>query len=298
MIHSLNELSGTRSVLLLDGAMGTELERRGYRTTLPTWTALANTEAPDLVSEIHRDYIDAGADIITSNTFRTTSYTLDKVSQSHLAKHLTLRAVALAREATSKSPGKIAVAGSIAPLEDCYRPDLLPSRPVMESALTDQLDILMDADIDFILAETMINKAEAMYIARYLHEVRFPFMVSFTVDEAPALLDGTPLDRIIRDIAEYAPLAILINCTSADIISTALPVLQRTFDGMTGAYGHGPGRPDPNTGWKSGAAANSDYSAFAVSWVRKGARIVGGCCGTTPAMIKAIFTRLSETASL
>src|SRR5262245_30418452 len=109
--------------MLLDGGTGTELLRRGYRTTLPLWSAGALLDRPDLVAAIHADYAKAGAEIVTANTFRTNVRALRKAGLEARAPELNRLAVKLARDS-----GAPFVAGSIAPLEDCYRPDLVPSR--------------------------------------------------------------------------------------------------------------------------------------------------------------------------
>ena len=113
-------------LLLLDGATGTELNRRGVDTGLPMWSANALTTDSGLnvLRQIHLDYLNAGADILTSNTFRTHRRAL--VGKGYAARDLTRRAVATAQEAVAQFGQPAQVAGSVAPLEDCYRPDLAP----------------------------------------------------------------------------------------------------------------------------------------------------------------------------
>src|ERR1700690_3998347 len=107
-----------RRPVLLDGAMGTELERRGIPAGLPLWSAQALLTSPETVRRIHDEYIDAGAEIITSNTFRTTRRTFLRGGLPDRSEELTALAVALARESTGASPGKrVLIAGSMAPLE-------------------------------------------------------------------------------------------------------------------------------------------------------------------------------------
>jgi homocysteine S-methyltransferase len=273
--------------LILDGAMGTELERRGYSTTLPLWSAMANLEAPVLVKQIHDDYVAAGADIITTNTFRTTSYTFSKVGKAELAPHLTRLAVELARESAVQSGREVMVAGSLAPLEDCYRPDLVPDAEVIEREYVTQIDLLISTGVDLILAETMINRDEARFISSYLHKCRFPYMMSFTIT-GENLLDGTSLKSVVPDIILHEPMALLLNCRSTSQISAGLSLLQDLYAGSVGAYGNGPGRPDATTGWELQAGGIEDYLRAVRHWVELGVLIVGGCCGTTPDHIAAI----------
>jgi homocysteine S-methyltransferase len=273
--------------MILDGAMGTELERRGYRTTLPLWSAMANVEAPTLVKQIHDEYIAAGADVITANTFRTTSHTFAKVNNATLAPHLTRLAVEIAQESIVQSGRKVFVAGSIAPLEDCYSPELVPEADIIRAVYTEQIDVLIDAGVDLILAETMINKDEIAFICEYLHQMSFPFMMSFTMQDG-CVLDGTPMASVIPDLMRSKPLALLLNCRSCVEITKTLPLLQGIFPGTTGAYANGPGHPDDTLGWRLAEGGVEEYVAAAKQWFAQGARIIGGCCGTTPAHIAAI----------
>ena len=107
-------------ILILDGATGTELDRRGVDTSLPLWSARALLTAPDIVQQIHRDYLDAGADLITTNTFRTHRRTLTRAGVGERTRELTQLAVELARRAIEESGRTAYIAGSMSPLEDCY----------------------------------------------------------------------------------------------------------------------------------------------------------------------------------
>jgi homocysteine S-methyltransferase len=283
----ISEFLDSRSLIILDGAMGTELERRGYRTSLPLWSAMANIEAPVQVHQIHKDYIDAGADIITANTFRTTRHTFDKVRKGAMAAHVTRLAVELAHEARAQAGRQVLLAASLAPLEDCFRPDLVPSAEIVRDAYTEQIDLLISTEVDFILAETMINQSEITFISRYLHEKNTPFMMSFTVQDG-RLLDGTALESVIPEVIGCNPLALLLNCRSCAEISKNLPLLQSLFHGITGAYGNGPGHPDDELGWYIAEGGIEEYVEAAKHWIQLGVRIIGGCCGTTPEHIRAI----------
>ncbi len=126
----LNSLPQPRQ-LILDGATGTELNRRGVDTGLPLWSAnaLMNDRDAKILQEIHEDYLRAGADIITTNTFRTHRRALAPSGNANRAFELTRRAVDIARAAIAsvKSDSPKFIAGSISTLEDCYRPDLVPT---------------------------------------------------------------------------------------------------------------------------------------------------------------------------
>ncbi|MEK9139284.1 MAG: homocysteine S-methyltransferase family protein, partial [Bacteroidota bacterium] len=129
----LSRMLASRTPLILDGAMGTELQRRGVDTGLPLWSANALMVHPEVILQIHKEYIEAGADIITTNTFRTTRRTFQRANLPDRSHALTKTALKLAQQARESFPDRqLLVAGSIAPVEDCYRPDLVPSEKEME----------------------------------------------------------------------------------------------------------------------------------------------------------------------
>jgi S-methylmethionine-dependent homocysteine/selenocysteine methylase len=140
--------------LLLDAAMGTELERRGASTRLPLWSARALFECPELVLAIHREEVAAGAEILTANTFRTHRRTARREGLEGRSAELTRTAVALAREAAREAGRPVFVAGSLSPLEDCYRPDLTPAGDAIEREHALQAESLAAAGVDGILVET------------------------------------------------------------------------------------------------------------------------------------------------
>ncbi len=154
------------NLLLLDGATGTELNRRGVDTGLPLWSANALTTDVGLnvLRQVHLDYLNAGADIITTNTFRTNRRVLSGKGFSPF--ELTARAVATATEAVSEFGKPALVAGSLSTLEDCYRPDLVP--PVNEcfAEHTERIHHLVQSGVDLLLIETMNSIREAVIAAR------------------------------------------------------------------------------------------------------------------------------------
>ncbi|MGH9425268.1 MAG: homocysteine S-methyltransferase family protein, partial [Terriglobia bacterium] len=154
-----------KPLLILDGAMGTELQRRGVDTGLPLWSANALISHPETVLQIHKDYIEAGADIITTNTFRTTRRTMHRANLPDRSSQLTANAVEHAHQACKSFPDReILIAGSIAPLEDCYRPDLVPSDRELREEHAELAERLAEASVDFILLETM-NTIREIYAA-------------------------------------------------------------------------------------------------------------------------------------
>ena len=293
----LEQRLSSGETLLLDGATGTELERRGASTALPLWSAPALRDQPELVEAIHADYAAAGVDALTANTFRTQRRTLSRGGWGDQAGALTQRAVALAhRAAAAVAPERrVFVLGSAPTLEDCYRPDLVPDDATLALEHREHADHLVAANVDAILVETMNTIREAIGATRAARAAGAAVLVSFVCWEGPTLLSGEPLDTALAAVAEYEPLALLVNCLPPSNVEPCLGALaatQRPF----GVYAN-LGTPDDVTGFsRSKDCAPDAYAAHAARWREAGAQLVGGCCGTTPAHLRAVVQRLRATA--
>jgi homocysteine S-methyltransferase len=292
--------------VILDGAMGTELTRRGVDTTLPLWSAIALDSAPEVVEQIHIDYLNAGAQVITTNTFRTNVRALSKAGIAHRARELTFRAIELARNATEtvrrgesekvSASLPFSVAGSIAPVEDCYSPELVPSEAELNAEHTILARNLAEAGVDLILVETMNTIREAVAATHAAHSTGKPLWVSFTLGADNQLLSGETLHDAVNAVMPFAPQSVLVNCIPVAQIIPALTVLKKAVDGRCeiGAYGN-VGHVDDVVGWTlTDAVSPAAYAEATKTWHEIGAGVIGGCCGTTPAHIAAL-THLQAT---
>lgn len=277
--------------VLLDGATGTELERRGIRCELPLWSARALEEAPDAVERIHADYLDAGAEVLTANTFRTQRRTLARGGWGARAGELTARAIDLARRA-AESRGRTAfVLGSAPPLEDCFRPDLVPDARALESEHAEHARHLADAGVDAILVETMNTLREALAAVRAARAVGCEVLVSFVCWNGPHLLSGESLGAAISHVAPERPLAVGVNCLPPSNVAACLPVLAAS--GLRFGVYPNLGAPVEATGAaRSEELTPEAFASGAIRWIGAGAGLVGGCCGTTPATVAAIAQAL------
>ncbi|MGI0147927.1 MAG: homocysteine S-methyltransferase family protein, partial [Thermoplasmata archaeon] len=196
--------------LLLDAAMGTELQRRGADTRLPLWSARSLLGRPDLISEIHREEAAAGADVVTANTFRTHRRILEKAGLGARSLELTSLAVRLAREAAEESGREVFVAGSLAPLEDCYRPDLVPEDAALEREHSEQAESLAEAGVDLILCETHNTVRELVAAARAAKGSAMPFAASMVTNGEGRLLSGETIEDAVRGLTPLEPDALSI----------------------------------------------------------------------------------------
>jgi S-methylmethionine-dependent homocysteine/selenocysteine methylase len=254
--------------------MGTELVRRGVALPSPAWSAVALDVAPDLVAAIHRDYVAAGATVHTANTFRT-----KRRSVGPRWEELARRAVRIARDAV----GGLRVAGSIAPLEDCYRPDLSPGRASREEH-RELARVLADEGVDVLLCETFADPTEAV--------VAVEEAARTGVETWAALLPTTA-----ASLRNTAARVVLVNCVAA---KDTRPFLAELADlGVPfGAYANAGDEAD-GIGWGADVEAGAKaYEALAKQWLEAGASVVGGCCGTGPAHIArvAALNHSSSTA--
>jgi homocysteine S-methyltransferase len=277
--------------ILMDGGMGTEILRRGLPTDLPLWSAEVLLTRPEIVQKIHEDYINAGAEIIITNTFRTTRRAFAKDNIADKAHDTTILACQLVRQAAeqAKSRHPVYVAGSMAPLEDCYSPELTPSPEDLRKEHYAYAQDLVEGGVDFLLLETMITLQETLAVVLAAEELNYPFAVSFCVNQQGKLLGGETLEQAVRAVEGYNPLFIGINCVSPEIATQKLQTLRDLTTRPLSAYAQGNGGPDDKQGWEFTEEKNrEDYAAHAKQWIEAGAQIIGGCCGTNPAYIEKL----------
>lgn len=273
-----------RETLVIDGALGTELERRGVDTSKPGWTSRANIEQPAIVTEVHREYIRAGADIITTNSFRT-NVRAHKTTGLN-AKELTVRSVHLTRRAIDlEGRTDVYVAGSIAPAEDCFSPELTPASDTgLYREHTVMAQWLADAGCDLLLIETMNSFREA-YCALLAakHATPLPVVVSLVPRNPDVLLSSASLAASVDALAKVGADVIMLNCQSLNLLLRMLQPFAALCNGLSVKWGIYPNASERIDGvWQQNAHEDHEFAAFAETAVDHGASIVGSCCGTTP----------------
>ena len=294
-----------KDLTILDGGMGHELAKRGAGDRDGLWSARALLEHPELVAEVHNEYIDAGARVIITNSYSTIPSYLEKGGMADRYLELTELAALIARRVADASPHPVKVAGSLPPLDVSYRPDMVPSdaasAPVYE-ALT---DVLLP-HVDLFLCETMTSAREAANAARAARKVAAdakPLWVSWSLDEAAGngLRSGETVPAAYAAVAQFAPDTFLFNCTDPNAISAGLTELRDLTDKPIGAY---PNRFHVPTGWTLDNDISTEprdmteieFLDFARHWQSLGASIVGGCCGVGPDFINGL--QALETVAL
>ncbi len=271
-------------MILLDGPLGTQLLARGVPTPIPLWSAWALEHQPEAVRSIHADYAAAGATVHTANTFRTKRRQLGPDWEP-----LARLAVSICRQAV---PSDHRVAGSIAPLEDCYRPDLSPADPRSEHR---ELALLLaEAGCDLLLCETFPHVGEALIAIEEAANTGVETWASFTAGPEADLLRPEQMADAARAAVDLGARAVLINCVPA---SATLPFIQALVAAVQvpiGAYANA-GHAEELMGWSPSPQGPGLYLRHARTWREAGASILGSCCGTGPAHIGALRDLLPPT---
>ncbi|MDA9942454.1 homocysteine S-methyltransferase family protein [Luminiphilus sp.] len=292
----------THTVLLLDGGLGQELIRRSPDPAHHHWSLQVMLEEPDLVSEVHRDFCLAGAQIACLNTYAVTRARLARgKGLAPLATHLN-RARELAQKGIEAANAPdTALISSLPPLVASYRADTQLPFEQMVDEYRELIALQMDS-VDGFIAETIpsIAEAKAVLTAAAQSDTRIVLGLTVTDDNGLLLRSGESLSDTIEAIADWHPLAVVINCSKPEAVSQALPVLAQAGCPF-GAYANGFTAIDALEpgGVVDVLEARNDlnpdqYALFAAQWLDMGATIIGGCCEVGPAHISALHRLINE----
>jgi S-methylmethionine-dependent homocysteine/selenocysteine methylase len=286
-------------IIILDGAIGAELEKKGAKMHKDLWCGTCSVESPDLVKKVHEEYILAGADIITTNTYATTPIAMKQYGFDNQVNEFNKKSVQLAKEAIKNSNKDIAVAGSVSTFGSLYKYGLEAMKP----GFKEQLNILSNEGVDLIILEAMSSQADIVEtIIECSSQTKLPVWLSISCvinDNTNKVMLGYN-DTVDTDTNVYEDFEtsmdnfskihqgpILIAHSDIEVTGQAIKIAKKKFNGVLGAY--------PNRGhyekphWKFvDNITPSEYLEKAKSWVGNGTQIIGGCCGVGVEEIKAI----------
>ena len=284
------------TVTILDGGMGQELRRRSQKSVTPLWSAQVMLDEPELVVDVHRDFINAGARVITVNTYAATPPRLARDGAPAWFDRLHSAALDAAHQARDESGrDDVQIAGCLPPLVASYHADVVPDA---QSCLRDyQRIVAAQANrVDLFLGETLTLAREACAATQAAKHSGLPVWMALSVadDAGDRLRSGEWLAKAANQIKSAGADALLVNCSAPEAISISMRILAAT--GLPfGGYGNGfvaaahlkPG------GTVDSLAAREEltpqaYAAFCAQWIASGAEIIGGCCEIGPAHIAAI----------
>jgi S-methylmethionine-dependent homocysteine/selenocysteine methylase len=283
--------------VILDGAIGTEILRRNV-----TWADHQLANKPEFVRGIHEDYIRAGADVISTNSFQLCRRALynhfrDEKHRRHIgatdlderANRLLAASVKLAVEARERAgaAGRVAVAAAVTTLEWCFRPDLAPSANQAQDEYREIFQVVKDSGADLVLLETVNSIGEARVALEGAKKLGLPCWIAFVPDNHGRLFTGETLAQAVSTLEPLGVDAILVNCAPPDHITEGMKELAPHAKVPTGTYAH-IGRFDPPEWLFTDEYPPARYKEESARWKQMGARILGGCCGTTPEHIAAL----------
>lgn len=290
-----NEWLSSGKPILADGAMGTMLHAKGV--SFETCFDELNLSRPELVAEIHRDYVEAGSQIIETNSFGANRYKLATHGLESRVQEINTRAVEIAREVVQASSKDVLIAGSVGPLGVRLAPFGRVTPEQANEAFREQISALIEAGADLIWIEThsdLYEVREAVQAARAITDLPVIATVTFTRDDR-TLLGDTP-HRSAKLLAESGADVIGANCSGGPA------QLLRILSQMNQAVPEAHFSVMPNAGWPEHVGgrimypATSQYFAdYAVSFCEAGASIIGGCCGTTPDHIARMRSALDTS---
>lgn len=274
--------------LILDGAIGSLLQQYNINTSSPLWSSIANLEHRELVLKIHQEYIEAGADIITTNTFRTNPAAVQNSSLNTDQKEIVKLSVKIAGEAKKEHP--VLIAGSNAPAEDCYQAERTISHKELELNHSNHIESLWDSGCDFILNETQSHMDEINIICNFCSQNNIPFVLSLFFTTDLKLLSGESLFEAVKLISNYNPLAIGFNCIQPETFKKALKLFKEIGLGAElnwGAYLNCGSGTFTDEVIKCGIDEFS-YQQIVRDILPFKPAFIGACCGSTPKHIKLI----------
>jgi homocysteine S-methyltransferase len=286
-------------VIILDGAVGTQLQEMGLPIYHTAWAATALQTHPSTVQLMHELYVKAGVDILTTNTYASARHNLEPLGMSDLTGELNRRAVLLAREARDKAgrDRPVLIAGSISNFgmttsgEDLatLRPRSRFTEEQFRANLREQAELLLEAGVDFLLAESTGSNTHRKWVSDACKATGAPFWVGFKVRREPndsAVLTGyLSHDRfanMLGDVMSHGGSVLSIFHSGIDDTSAALEIALKQWSGPVGAYPDAE-RKDYMSSTRDRSVENKispqEFTRQARQWVDSGVQIIGGCCG-------------------
>ena len=312
VLDSLNARIDACEVIIIDGGTGTEIPRRGVPLCPQTWSARANLEYPDVIREIHADYIRSGAEVIATNTFWTSRTGLKMGNLDDKTVEINQLSVKLAIEARDnvKSDKDVLIAGSMSTFFPMGKPTVIPEYEDALASYREQAQILAESGVDFFALEMFVRILDARAAVRAASEIGLPIWVGYSIQsDGKDLYLGTDEghgNETIKDAVEAVESvegisAFFIMHSDVKDTESGLRILRESTSLPIGAYAHSIDTeavrgPDflGNQGERIIDRSLNEYLGYARDWIGAGAMIVGGCCGVTPAHIEALNNGLSS----
>ncbi len=286
LIEKYNEL---KRPLILDGAVGSNLQHLCESKLNPVWTSKLNIEKPETVIDLHSEYIKAGVDIITTNTFRTnpSAFKLGNINCSN--EEFIKAGVDLA--ITARSEKNVILAGSNAPAEDCYQVERTLTNADLGYNHKFHIDTLWNYGCDVIWNETFSHLDEIELVCNHCSINNIPFTLNLFFDEELNILSGECIFDVIEIVKPFKPIAIGFNCITPLLMEKLFKKFHPNFN--WGIYLNCDSGKLTDTEIK--CSINSDeYFQIAKNYLEYSPMFIGSCCGSNPSHTKLLKEKLSE----
>ena len=281
-------------IVLMDGGTGSELVRRGFRLSDLAWSGLAAAAHSELLGDIHADFIRAGAEVITTNTFGTARFVLEAAGRGSEFRAINERAVRAAFAAREATGADVAVAGSIS----CVPPGLdLGAYPDPDTEARDYrelAELLAEFGVDLLVLEMMQDDEHAVRACEAAARVDLPLWLGLSCRlgaDGRSLVGfdypEIPLETTLAPLLAFEPAVVTVMHTPPEAVEPALAAVGSLWSGPVGAY---PvlDTDTPDGGRTPPVLSPGELAEHAVRWVAAGARVLGGCCGASPGHIRAL----------
>jgi len=291
-----------KSVVMLDGGLGQEIYRRAWDVSSPLWSVAVMLEQPEIVTAVHEDFIRAGARTLTLNTYAATPTRLKKAGAFEQMTAIHQKAFEALERAIEATGTKVDIAGCLPPLFASYQGQ--PERSFEDLRNEYVTLVTLQERADVMLIETMTNTLEARAACSVARELGKPFGVSFRLEVDGGLKSGESLAEAVAAVADYSPMAVMLNCCDLEILNAAMPQLVGMYP-RVGGYANAFESVEEvaNGGLVDTLEAREDvspgtYTAAVRQWLENGAVVVGGCCEITPTHIRYLADSLGKEFEL
>ena len=287
-------------IVLIDGATGTELQRRGVPMDKVAWSGAAVLTHPDVVREIHEDYIRAGAEVIITNTFGSTRQMLEPAGYGDQVEAVFRGAVELAKQARDNAADQpVAIAGSISSEPASFDRDSFFSPERELDAYREAAGLLANAGVDLIALEMMVETTHARRAMQAALETQLPVWLGVgckkTGDGKIVSFDHADLEltAVLDALIPMGPSVVNIMHSEIGAIPEAIELVRQRWSGPIGVYPESGYFTKPNWNFID-VIAPADLVTEALGWVDAGVRLLGGCCGTSPDHIQALQAAMTD----
>ncbi|MGI9271449.1 MAG: homocysteine S-methyltransferase family protein [Woeseiaceae bacterium] len=300
MHNSWQQKLDAGEIVLIDGANGTELQRRGVPMDKTAWCGAAVLSHPDAVRETHEDYIRAGASVIITNTFGSTRQMLEPAGFGHKVEAVHRDAVSLAREARDNVGAEgVALAGSISTEPPGFDRDAFLAPEKEQEAYQEAAGLLAEEGVDLIALEMIVDTTHATLAMQAATDTGLPVWLGVACkkrDDGKIVSFDCPDHEFVEMLDALIPLGpSVVNIMHSEInaIPEAIELVRQRWSGPIGVY--------PESGYFTKPHWNfvdvippEEMARQAEAWVKAGVRLLGGCCGTGPEHIRALSSAMSQ----